>query len=76
MGEECFPFRIVYFLLSAFCPLSRTRSKLFPSGVQLYLYVAVWQGIDGKKMINEYVWKGKVGTGSYGKVVSTFSTAL
>ncbi|KAG0614010.1 hypothetical protein M758_6G144400 [Ceratodon purpureus] len=27
------------------------------------------QDADGNKMVNEYVWKGKIGTGSYGKVV-------
>lgn len=27
------------------------------------------QDKDGNKMINEYVWKGKIGTGGYGKVV-------
>lgn len=32
--------------------------------------VDVWQDSDGNKMINEYVWRGKIGTGSYGKVVS------
>lgn len=37
------------------------------------LYVGVWQDADGNKMINEYVWKGKIGTGSYGKVVRTYN---
>ena len=49
------------------------RAHFFRRLLQLKNAEHLWQDANGNKMINEYVWKGKIGTGSYGKVVSNFN---